>query len=353
MKENTTMGDAPPSRQPAPGDLPPVHGGDLSAVKAAPDAFAGDWLDLSTGINPFAYPLPPLSPDDWTRLPAAAALDDLLAAARTAYGCQAEAGIVALPGTQAGIQLLPRLFKPARVTILGPTYAEHAYAWRLLGHNVTELDGLPATLADTDILVVVNPNNPDGRTLGPDLLRRWRQELAAKGGWLVVDEAFADVVPEASLAGGAGAEGLIILRSFGKFFGLAGLRLGFVLAQPAMTEALRASLGPWAVSGPALTIGAAALNDTAWQTAMRNELRARAQRFDLALRERGIPVLGGTSLYRLARVPDAAGLAAALRQQGVHVRIFERQPQWMRFGLPADEAEFWRRFDLVLSEFRL
>lgn len=325
--------------------MPPVHGGDLSALKAAPGAFAGDWLDLSTGINPFAYPLPPLSPDDWTRLPAAAALDDLLAAALKAYGCPAEAGIVALPGTQAAIQILPRLFAPSRVTILGPTYAEHAYAWRLLGHRVTELDGLPATLAETDILVVVNPNNPDGRTVESEMLRRWRQELAGRGGWLVVDEAFADVVPEASLAGDAGTHGLIILRSFGKFFGLAGLRLGFVLAPPAMAEALRASLGPWAVSGPALTIGAAALNDTGWQAAMRDELRARAQRFDLALHERGISVLGGTSLYRLAKVPEAANLAAALRQQGVHVRIFERQPQWMRFGLPADEAEFWHRFD--------
>lgn len=339
------MGDAPPSRQPAPPGAAPVHGGDLSALKAAPGAFAGDWLDLSTGINPFAYPLPMLSPDDWTRLPAASALDDLLTAARNAYGCPAEAGIVALPGTQAAIQLLPRLFAPARVTVLGPTYAEHAYAWRLLGHSVTELDGLPGTLAGTDILVVVNPNNPDGRTLGPDLLRRWRQELTARGGWLVVDEAFADVVPEASLADDAGAPGLIILRSFGKFFGLAGLRLGFVLGQPAMAEALRASLGPWAVSGPALTIGAAALNDMAWQVAMREDLRSRAQRFDLAMRERGIHVLGGTSLYRLAKVPEAAKLAAALRRQGMHVRIFERQPHWMRFGLPADEAEFWRRFD--------
>lgn len=325
--------------------MPLVHGGDLSALKATPGAYEGDWLDLSTGINPYAYPLPPLGPEDWGRLPAAAALDDLLAAARKAYGCPAEAGIAALPGTQAAIQILPRLFAPSRVTILGPTYAEHAYAWRLLGHRVTELDGLPSTLAETDILVVVNPNNPDGRTLGPDLLQRWRQELAARSGWLVVDEAFADVVPEASLAGDAGAAGLIILRSFGKFFGLAGLRLGFVLAQPAMAEALRASLGPWAVSGPALTIGAAALNDTGWQAAMRDELRARAQRFDLALRERGIHVLGGTSLYRLAKVPEAAKLAASLRKQGVHVRIFERQPQWMRFGLPADEAEFWRRFD--------
>lgn len=314
-------------------------------MKAAPGAFAGEWLDLSTGINPFAYPLPTVGSEDWTRLPAAAALDDLLAAARKAYGCPAGAGIAALPGTQAAIQLLPRLFAPARVTILGPTYAEHAYAWRLLGHDVTELEGQSGNLADTDILVVVNPNNPDGRTVEPEMLRRWRQALAAKGGWLVIDEAFADVTPEASLAGDAGAEGLIILRSFGKFFGLAGLRLGFVLAPPAMAEALRASLGPWAVSGPALTIGAAALNDTAWQAAMRDELRARAERFDLALHERGIPVLGGTSLYRLAKVSDAAKLAASLRQQGVHVRSFERQPQWMRFGLPADEAEFWHRFD--------
>lgn len=325
----------------------PSHGGDLTALKAAPGAWAGEWIDLSTGINPLPWPVPQLSPDAWQRLPERAAEDALLAAARASYGCPAEAGLVALPGTQAAIQMLPRLFMQARVGILGPTYAEHAHCWRQAGHTVIEIDGLPATLANIDVLIAVNPNNPDGRTLGRDLLLRWHAELAERGGWLILDEAFADVLPEASLVAEAGRPGIVILRSFGKFFGLAGLRLGFVLGDPVVVDAVRLVAGPWAVSGPALAIGAAALADTGWQQAMRDDLRARARRFDQAMRDRGIHVLGGTSLFRLAKVPEAVAFAARLNRQGIHVRIFEGRPQWTRFGLPADEAEFWRRFDLA------
>lgn len=327
-----------------------AHGGDLSGLRAA---YAGDWLDLSTGINPLPYPLPDLDGDAWTRLPGADELQTLLDAARQAYGASDAAGIVAVPGTQAAIQLLPRLFGRARVSILGPTYAEHAQVWRAAGHAVTDVNGVPGSLNGTDILLTVNPNNPDGRALGPQLLRNWHLELAGRGGWLIVDEAFADVVPEVSLGAEAGKPGLVILRSFGKFFGLAGLRLGFVLGAPQVTDAIRTALGPWAVNGPALQIGTAALRDTSWQGAMREELRARTRRFDQGMRDRGIHVLGGTPLFRLAKIGDSAAFAQALRRQGIHVRIFEYQPQWMRFGLPADEAEFWRRLDLVLKDFAL
>lgn len=324
------------------------HGGDLSGLRAA---YAGDWIDLSTGINPFAWPIPELPPDAWTRLPGHDDMAALLQAAKQAYGAPAEAGIVAVPGTQAAIQLLPRLFaRPqgvVRIGILGPTYNEHAHVWRSMGHEVVEIDGVPGSLQGLDVLLAVNPNNPDGRGLGLPLLRRWHDELAARGGWLILDEAFADVGQELSMCAEAGKPGLVILRSFGKFFGLAGLRLGFVLGPEIVTEAIRVTAGPWAVSGPALQIGSAALRDTPWQAGMRDELRARARRFDQMMRDRGIHVLGGTSLFRLAKLADAAGFAAALRKQGIHVRIFDDQPQWMRFGLPADEAEFWRRFDLV------
>jgi cobalamin biosynthetic protein CobC len=346
------MGGPAAASQPLPGQ--PMHGGDLSGLRSAYD---GAWLDLSTGINPFAWPLPDLTPDSWTRLPGADDMAALLQAARQAYGAPAEAGIVAVPGTQAAIQMLPRLFvrpqgAPVRIGILGPTYAEHAHVWRSMGHQVVDIDGVPGSLQDLDILLAVNPNNPDGRGLGLPLLRRWQAELNARGGWLILDEAFADVAPELSLCGDAGQPGLVILRSFGKFFGLAGLRLGFVLGPDLVTAAIRTALGPWAVSGPALQIGAAALRDTQWQAGMRADLQARARRFDQMMRDRDIHVLGGTALFRLAKIEDAAGFAAALRSQGIHVRVFEQRPNWMRFGLPADEAEFWRRFDLVLTAVR-
>jgi cobalamin biosynthetic protein CobC len=332
----------------------PAHGGDLSGLQSA---YAGDWIDLSTGINPFAWPVPELPSDAWTRLPGANDMAALLQAARQAYGAPSEgsAGIVAVPGTQAAIQLLPRLFArpdgvPVQIGILGPTYNEHAHVWRSMGHEVVEIDGVPGSLQGFDILLAVNPNNPDGRGLGLPLLQRWQAELSARGGWLILDEAFADVAPELSMCSEAGKPGLVILRSFGKFFGLAGLRLGFVLGPEMVTEAIRISAGPWAVSGPALQIGTAALQDTQWQAAMREDLRTRARRFDQDMRDRDIHVLGGTSLFRLAKIADAAGFAGKLRKQGIHVRIFEHQPQWMRFGLPGDEAEFWRRFDLALKD---
>lgn len=328
-----------------------AHGGDLSGLR---DSFTGDWIDLSTGINPFPWPIPDLPAESWTRLPGSDDMAALLKAARQAYGAPATAGIVAVAGTQAAIQLLPRLFArpqgvPVRIGILGPTYAEHAHVWRSMGHEVIEIDGVPGSLHGLDVLLAVNPNNPDGRGLGPTMLRRWREEMSARGGWLILDEAFADVAPELSFCAEAGKPGLVILRSFGKFFGLAGLRLGFVLGPDIVTEAIRIAAGPWAVSGPALQIGAAALRDTHWQQQMRDELRARARRFDQGMRDRGIHVLGGTSLFRLAKIADAAGFAAALRKQGIHVRGFDYQPQWMRFGLPPDEAEFWRRLDVALN----
>jgi cobalamin biosynthetic protein CobC len=357
MNEDSTLAAASPASQLVHGQPAPeiiqgtvAHGGDLSAVRAAYD---GDWLDLSTGINPLAYPLPMLAQEAWTRLPGAEAMVALLQAARVAYGVPAGAGLIAAPGTQAAIQLLPFLFPTSRIAILGPTYAEHAHVWRASGHHVAELDGLPGTLKDIDILLAVNPNNPDGRALDLPLLRGWHGELAARGGTLILDEAFVDVVPEISLCADAGAPGLVILRSFGKFFGLAGLRLGFLIGQPDLTGTVHEAMGPWAVSGPALQIGAAALNDAGWQVWMRDELHGRSRRFDQGMRDRGIHVLGGTALFRLAKINDAAGFAQALHRQGIHVRIFEQQPQWMRFGLPADEAEFWRRLDLVLRDFSL
>jgi cobalamin biosynthetic protein CobC len=324
-----------------------AHGGDISGLRTA---YVGDWIDLSTGINPFAWPVPELPPDAWTRLPGRDDMAALLQAARQAYGAPEAAGMVAAPGTQALIQVLPFLFPTSRIAILGPTYAEHAYVWRQAGHEVQEIGGVPGSLQGIDILLAVNPNNPDGRGLGLPLLRRWHDELNARGGWLILDEAFADVVPDVSFSGEAGKPGLLILRSFGKFFGLAGLRLGFLLGPPEMTGTVRMAQGPWAVSGPALKIGAAALLDSGWQVWMRDELRTRTRRFDQMMRDRDIHVLGGTSLFRLAKIADAAGFAAALHGQGIHVRVFDYEPQWMRFGLPADEAEFWRRFDLALPE---
>jgi cobalamin biosynthesis protein CobC len=300
-----------------------------------------DWIDLSTGINPWSFPMRDLDLASWVRLPQHDRLEALLSAARTAYGAGEDAAIVAAPGTQALIQALPTLLSPRRVAVVGPTYGEYAPAWRAAGHDVEEVS---APTRDTDVLVACSPNNPDGR-----LLERSLAEQAGDDLLLVVDEAFGDVAPGASIAGEAGRPGLLVLRSFGKFFGLAGLRLGFALGERALIERLAARLGPWAVSGPAIEVGIAALRDRGWQEATRNRLRVAALQLDNVLAERGLRVIGGTDLFRLAKTAGPArDLHAHLARCHIWTRPFANRPRWLRFGLPGPEED-WRRLERALT----
>ncbi len=229
---------------------------------------------------------------------------------------------------------------------MAPTYAEHAACWAGAGHAVTEVGA--ATEADADVLVLVNPNNPDGRSLPVAALLALAERQAARGGWLVVDEAFADGEPSGSLAPFAGTAGLIVLRSFGKFFGLAGLRLGVALATLDMTERLRTAIGPWAVSGPGLTVATAAFADREWSAATRTRLRAEAAGLDRLLTSADLTLVGGTGLFRLVAHRRASALYRALGEAGILVRRFERWPDWLRLGLPAD-ADARRRLGAVLA----
>ncbi|HLZ66021.1 MAG TPA: threonine-phosphate decarboxylase CobD [Aliidongia sp.] len=320
-------------------DRPVVdHGGALDRAIAR---FGGDrrqWLDLSTGINPWPYPVPVIPADAWTRLPDEVALRDLTAAARAFYGAPADVPVAVAPGSQALIQLLPRLVPPTDVAVVGPTYAEHARCWALAGHAVQAIGGAEVGGSSARILVLVNPNNPDGRSWAPTELSALAARQAARGSLLVVDEAFAEVMPESSMAARAGAPGLVLLRSFGKFFGLAGLRLGFAFGPTGLIGRVNAALGPWAVAGPALEIGRAALSDRAWAAAMRARLAAAARSLDGILSAAGLEPVGGTDLYRLVRIADAARLADRLGGHHILVRRFADRPDWLRFGLPPDEA---------------
>ncbi len=313
------------------------HGGALDRAIARFGGARGEWLDLSTGINPWPYPVPAIAAEAWSRLPDASALAALGNAARGFYGAPSDAPMVAAPGSQALIQLLPRLVAPSEVAVVGPTYAEHARCWTLAGHRVRTVEAARMEESQAPILVLVNPNNPDGRVLAPDRLLPVARALAARGGLLVVDEAFAEVVPAASLAAHAGVPGLVILRSFGKFFGLAGLRLGFAFGPAGLMAALDAAFGPWAVAGPALEIGRTALADAAWTAAMRARLAATARALDTALADAGLELLGGTDLYRLAGARDATALADRLGSRHILVRRFADRPDRLRFGLPPDD----------------
>lgn len=319
------------------------HGGDLATARALFPEAPQPWVDLSTGINPIPYPLPVLPLSLWTRLPGADDEAALIAAAREAYRVPAQAGIVAAPGTQILIELLPRLAPAGPVTILGPTYAEHGHAWRKAGYAVSET-ATPAEAAAT--IVVVNPNNPDGRVLSQAELASLAARCAARGGLLVIDEAFADFTPEASIVPDF-PDGTIVLRSFGKTYGLAGLRLGFAIGAPDLIARLKAALGPWSVAGPALHVGAQALSDADWLAGAGRERAQDAARLDALLAPHG-RIVGGTTLFRLLETPQAAALFVRLGRHGIYVRRFQQAPDRLRFGLPGNETG-WSRLHAALA----
>lgn len=340
--------DTPPPDVPLPDAPPPEHGGRLLAAARRYGIPPGEWVDLSTGINPVGYPPPPVPASAWLRLPED---DDALSNAASDYFGTNQ--VLPVAGSQAAIQALAQHLPGKRVTLLAPSYAEHAHAWRKRAlHPCSGTAEIEAALPDTDILVLVNPNNPSGATFPAALLREWHCMLARRGGWLVVDEAFADAEPQHSLAGLAGQPGLVILRSLGKFFGLAGARVGFVLADVALRHALAAHLGPWTIAGPSRFVAAAALADRPWQAACRARLIADAARL-AALLDRH-PLLsgkgGGTALFQWRCTPHARAFHEHFARRGILLRLFEH-PASLRFGLPATE-QAWQRLGQALLELR-
>jgi cobalamin biosynthetic protein CobC len=324
----------------------PAHGGDLDEARRRFPEAPEPWIDLSTGINPVAYPLPPLGADIWARLPQPSDLKELEAVAARAYGAAFGAELVAAPGTQALIQWLPRLVPGKRVGILRTTYEEHAATWRASGAMVESVED-PGALAEFDVAVLVNPNNPDGRLIAPADLQPLSQRFARKGGLLVIDEAFMDVTPDQSFAPHIATRGTVILRSFGKIFGLAGLRLGFAIAGPELARRLRHGLGPWPVSGPAIRIATQALGDTDWVMRATERLSRDAARLDDVLAQAGFTVGCGTILFRLAVRPDAAGWFERLGRAGILVRRFDERSDQLRFALPGSD-EAWQRLSSAL-----
>jgi cobalamin biosynthesis protein CobC len=327
------------------------HGGDLAAARSLfPDA-PTPWLDLSTGINAIPYPVSAFSPDALTRLPDVHALMRLLTAAASAYGAKDIQQIVAAPGTQALIQWLPRLFPARRIAILGFGYQEYPALWRAADAEVIITDEI-ATLTNpgVDVAIVVNPNNPDGRLIDPQSLAEIATRLARRGGLLIVDEAFMDLLrPNASLIPQLTQHGALVLRSFGKAYGLAGIRLGFAITGFDLAEKLRAALGPWAVSGPAIEISATALADKDWLASAAERLAQQTARLDALLISAGFSILGGTPLFRLARHQHAAKWFQKFGQRGILTRPFPERPDWLRFGLPGVEADWARLAEALKS----
>ncbi|GAB3378643.1 threonine-phosphate decarboxylase CobD [Lysobacter fragariae] len=322
------------------------HGGRLQRAARHYGIALQDWLDLSTGISPFAWPVPAIPPQAWHRLPEDD--DGLVDVARDYYGAPA---LLPVAGSQAAIQALPQLrSRPSRVGVLAPSYAEHAHAWRRAGHDVETLAAreLFAQAERLDVVVLIHPNNPGGDTFTRDELLALHAALATRGGWLIVDEAFIDAAPEHSVAGASDREGLIVLRSVGKFFGLAGARAGFACASPPLLASLREHLGPWTLAGPARYALRQALADFEWHAQARPRLHATSARLEALLTHHGLVPSAGSAFFQWRRDERATALHDALAKRGILVRLFE-QPASLRFGLPADDAAF-ARLDAALGE---
>lgn len=317
------------------------HGGNLDLAQKRFGGRAEDWIDLSTGINRMPYPVGEIDAHAWTALPSRSEIEALHRAAQHAY--RTSAAIVALGGAQAAIQLLPQLAQPGRARILAPTYNEYAGVLSSAGWDVQEV-GERDALTGADLAVIVNPNNPDGRSFA-------RQDLLAllpHVGRLVIDESFADAVPGESLAGEADRPGLLVLRSFGKFYGLAGLRLGFAIGRASDVEKLAALSGPWPVSGAAIAIGCRALCDDAWAEATSARLARDCVRLDGMAQSQGWRLVGGTPLFRLYQTPDGGAAQERLARHHIWSRVFARKPTWLRLGLPGSESE-WSRLAEALA----
>lgn len=323
------------------------HGGQLRRAAQRYGRPLEEWLDLSTGVNPRGWRDTETLDAAWAHLPEEC--DGLAEAAQEYYGSPAALPIA---GSQAAILNVPRMRKACRVGVLAPAYFEHALRWQEAGHEVISLTPAQCEAAATtlDVLVLLNPNNPTGYRFARNELLRWHALLACRGGWLIVDEAFADARGEDSLAAMSERGGLVLLRSLGKFFGLPGARVGFVLAAPSFLKSLAERLGPWTVSGPSRVVAGRALQDRAWQAATRARLRADGARLAALLEGQSHPPAGGCELFQWCASSQAPAIHESLARTGILTRLFE-SPPGIRFGLPGSEAE-WQRLENALRAVR-
>lgn len=325
------------------------HGGRLRGAAARYGIPLADWLDLSTGINPLGWPVPSLPPAVWQRLPENG--DGLEDAAAAYYGNDK---LLSVAGSQAAIQWLPTLLPRATVACVSPLYGEHPQAWQRAGHRVRFLQNASlakALAAATPYVLLCNPNNPSADCHPRAAIVDAAAQLKKRGGWLIVDEAFVDPTPEFSvtpLAGTIEAPNLIVLRSLGKFFGLAGARVGFLFAGRELLDRLDEALGPWSISGPARAVARLALQDDAWQTAARQRLATDGERLRQLLAPLG--EVKATALFATLNSPQAGNLHEYLARRGIFSRGFDQQPL-LRCGLPGDETG-WQRLAAALSDWK-
>ena len=320
-----------------------VHGGRVRSASQAYKIPVSNWLDLSTGINPNGWPVPTIPASSWLRLPEPN--DGLVRAASAYYGTKT---LLPVAGVQAALQALPQLRSYSRVGIVWPAYTEHARSWKMAGDAVKLIrpQDVESSLAHIDVLVIINPNNPTGFYFDPKTLMLWHRFMVARGGWLVVDEGFIDATPHLSLTRLCPRPGLIVLRSMSKFFGLAGMRMGFVFAEKELLRLMNAYLGPWHASNPARWVARHALSDFSWQAEACANLEQDTIRLEALLSDAGLTPTGGTHLFQWVKTPHAKALHENLAKRGILTRLL-LAPLSIRFGLPGNEQQ-WTRLSSAL-----
>jgi cobalamin biosynthetic protein CobC len=309
------------------------HGGGLDAAVTRFGGTRADWLDLSTGINPTSYPIPELPKHAWTDLPDQGAQDALIMAARKFWNVPDDLGIVAASGVSALISSLPTCTDQGSFHITKPTYNEHEASFLSAGFSQTQ---------NADTQIYVHPNNPDGKYVSADDILSKHKSMS------IIDESFCDCLPQKSHVELAGRDGVVVLKGLGKFWGLAGVRLGFAIAKPNLANRIQDRIGPWAISGVAQVIGAAALNDTTWACEMRKTLHNDSMRLDKLLTQFGVNWVGGTDLFRLYDCENAQALFDRLAEQKILCRIFPYSDRWIRIGLPGCESD-WAQLEHALG----
>ena len=340
------------------------HGGDVASAARKYQRPIEQWLDMSTGISPWAYPVPGLSVDVWRNLPPPT--DNLLSAASEYYQVD-QSAIIPTPGSQVSIRLLPQLLKASTVAMPVLGYQEHARSWSMAGHDLCyyrdthELLELVKTKKVTHA-VIINPNNPTGECIDRAIIDT---VLAQLQGTLIVDEAFIDTaVPNKQLVSTVGIESrkLITLRSVGKFFGLAGLRIGFAVGSHPLLKQLHSLLDPWSISHASMVVTEQALRDTSWQAHQRQRLQTASDQFGLLLLQLAQCLTSdiGEVKHRIEHTllfhtifADKQALIDfhhRLAELGVWTRLFNEGDGegWLRFSLPENYHEFKQRVEPVL-----
>ncbi|WP_281648174.1 threonine-phosphate decarboxylase CobD [Parendozoicomonas sp. Alg238-R29] len=325
-----------------------THGGKLREASQKYNIPLEQWLDLSTGVNPRCYPVPNIPMAAWNRLPEDD--DGLVDAACEYFQCSS---LLPVAGSQAAIQALPlvrRQLFPESKTVAVPSvgYREHRNAWGKHDYEVLLYNGEPTAeqLDKADVVLVINPNNPTGHRVDASALMDWHTVLAERNSWLVVDEAFMDCTPEFSISHKTPLTNLVVLRSIGKFFGLAGIRMGFVLAQQDVLSSIQEHLGPWTVPGPIREIGKTALGDTAWQKSNRQFLGQASERLHNLL-EGTFEKLNSTLLFTSVKVNNAQKLHHDFCGSGIFTRLLDEK-DGLRFGLPEKESD-WAQLEQALD----